>query len=122
MRNSSSYFAHIGFEKSLDSQGNIILTLPVTSEIVTESGDIPSGLFSSMLDIVIGSMIAEEVQKSTSTIHLSFNFFDLTNRGPFTSSAAIAHRDGKFVTGEGIVLDNDDQVVAKGIGTFKILY
>ncbi|MGP4061036.1 PaaI family thioesterase [Halobacillus sp. H74] len=121
MRDYSPFFERVGFHKYLDRDGRVILNLEVKPEVFTEEGKIPSGLFSSMLDIVIGSTIGEALQAPTSTVNLSMNYFDLTNNGPYSAHASITHRGGKMIVGEGTVLDGEEKVVAKGIGTFKVL-
>ncbi|WP_082234447.1 PaaI family thioesterase [Halobacillus massiliensis] len=121
MRSSSSFFAHIGFNKQIDENGRLVLNLPITKELLTETGDIPTGLFSTMLDIIIGSTIAEEVQQSTSTLSLNLHYFNLKNLGPYTSTASITYRDNKIITGEGIIRNTHGEIAAKAAGTFKIL-
>ena len=59
MRGQSSFFEHIGCTKHKGREGEILLTLQVQPEILSAEGTIPPGIFSSMLDIVIGSTIAE---------------------------------------------------------------
>lgn len=121
MREYSSFFEHVGFHKYIYRDGHVILNLEVKPEVITEEETIPSGLFSSMLDIVIGSTIGEALQVPTSTVNLNMNYFDLSNNGPFSAHASLTHRDGKNIVGEGTVLDGEEKVVAKGIGTFKVL-
>lgn len=121
MRDYSSFFEHVGFHKYLDRDGRVILHLEVKPEVITEEGTIPSGLFSSMLDIVIGSTIAEVLKAPTSTVNLNMNYFNLSNKGPYSAYASITHKSGKMIVGEGTVLDGEEKVAAKGIGTFKVL-
>lgn len=121
MRDYSSFFEHVGFHKHLDRDGRVILNLEVKPDVITEEGTIPSGLFSSMLDIVIGSTIGEVLQTPTSTVNLNMNYFDLDNKGSYSAHASITHRNGKIIVAEGTVLDGDEKVVAIGIGTFKVL-
>ncbi|SFJ48902.1 Acyl-coenzyme A thioesterase PaaI, contains HGG motif [Halobacillus dabanensis] len=120
MRESSSFFEHLGFHKYIDRDGRVILSLEVKPENITEDSTIPSGLFSSMLDTVIGSTIGETLQVPTSTVNLNMNYVDFSNNGPFSAHASITHKDGKMIVGEGTVLDGEDKVVAKGVGTFKV--
>ncbi|WLR49184.1 PaaI family thioesterase [Halobacillus litoralis] len=105
----------------MDEEQRVILELPLTAEVLNEDGTVPAGLFSTMLDIVIGSTIGEELQQPTSTVNLNMNYFDLSDRGPYTSYAWVTHQSGKTVVGEGVVEDSDQRVVAKGSGTFKVL-
>ncbi|MBX0357614.1 PaaI family thioesterase [Halobacillus sp. Nhm2S1] len=121
MRDFSAFFAHIGFHKHLDEEQRVILELPLTAEVLNEDGTVPAGLFSTMLDIVIGSTIGEVLQQPTSTVNLNMNYFDLSDKGPYTSYAWVTHQSGKIVIGEGVVEDSDQRVVAKGSGTFKVL-
>lgn len=121
LRDYSSFFEHVGFHKYLDKNGCVILNLKVKPEVVSEEGTVPSGLFSSMLDIVIGSTIGETLQLPTSTVNLNMNYFDFTNSGSYSAHASIINRSGKVIVGEGMVLNGEEKVVAKGIGTFKVL-
>ncbi|SFF78548.1 Acyl-coenzyme A thioesterase PaaI, contains HGG motif [Halobacillus alkaliphilus] len=121
MRGQSSFFEHIGCTKHRGREGEILLTLQVQPEILTVEGTIPPGIFSSMLDIVIGSTIAELVQQPTTTVNLNINYFDFTNCGPFTAVGTIIWRNEKLIAGEGSVLDRDGNLTAKAAGTFKVM-
>ncbi|MCA1011923.1 PaaI family thioesterase [Halobacillus halophilus] len=121
MRGQSSFFEHLGCIKHRGREGEILLTLQVKREILSAEGTIPSGIFSSMLDIVIGSTIAELVQQPTTTVNLNINYFDFTNCGPFTAVGTITWRNGKLIAGEGSVSDRDGNLKAKAAGTFKVI-
>ncbi|MGP4075964.1 PaaI family thioesterase [Halobacillus sp. K22] len=121
MRDQSSFFEHIGCSKHRGEEGEILLTLPVKPEILSAEGTMPPGIFSSMLDIVIGSTIGELIQKPTTTVNLNINYFDFANRGPFTAVGKIIWRNGKMIAGEGSVLDRDGNLAAKAAGTFKVM-
>ncbi|MFZ0474651.1 MAG: PaaI family thioesterase [Halobacillus sp.] len=120
MRGQSSFFEHIGCTKHKGREGEILLTLQVQPEILSAEGTIPPGIFSSMLDIVIGSTIADLVQQPTTTVNLNTNYFDFTNCGPFTAVGTITWRNEKLIAGEGSVLDRDGNLTAKATGTFKV--
>gem|GEM_PF-4070191 len=121
MRGQSSFFEHIGFAKHKGGEGEVLLTLQVRPEILSAEGSIPPGIFSSMLDIVIGSTIAELVQQPTTTVNLNINYFNFTNCGPFTAVGTIIWRNEKLIAGEGSVLDRDGNLIAKAAGTFKVM-
>ena len=95
LRAHSSFFEHIGFTKDISNSGEVILNLTVQPEILTEEDMIPTGVFSSMLDIIIGSTIGENFKQPTTTINLNINFFDLANKGPFKAVGSIICRDEK---------------------------
>ncbi|ASN06114.1 PaaI family thioesterase [Virgibacillus necropolis] len=116
----SSFFEHIGYAKHKSEQGDVVIGLNMNENLLVGDGTIPSGVFASMIDIVIGSTIAS-IGIPTTTVNLNFTYFDLTNKGPYTAFASITYRDGKMFTGEGYVIDKSKNTVAKGIGTFKAI-
>ncbi len=121
MQDHSAFFDHIGYKKHVDKKSRVTLDLPVKSEVVNEDGTLSPGLFSTMLDIVIGSTVNEEFKSPASTINLNTTYFDLSNKGPYRAYASITHQAEKVITGEGIVEDCFGEMAAKGIGTFKLL-
>ncbi|MFC7062120.1 PaaI family thioesterase [Halobacillus seohaensis] len=121
MNNHSSFFDYIGYQKYKGENQPIKLELNIKEKVLSEDGTIPAGVFASMLDIVVGSTISSEMGNPTTTVNLNMNFFDLTNKGAYTAFASITYKDEKMITGEGVVVDKMKNIVAKGVGTFKVL-
>lgn len=86
-----------------------------------EDDKIHTGVFSTMLDTVIGSAISNELGGFALTIHLNCSYFDLSKKKRYYSSAKIVHINNSIVTGEGEIIDDMGNVVARGIGEFKLI-
>jgi uncharacterized protein (TIGR00369 family) len=111
--------AYLGFE-ALDENSRR-LEIHVNRNLLNDDQTIHSGVFSTMLDTAIGFYISKNCNGFATTAQLNCSFFDINYKESYSSSASIVNIDGKLVTGEGIIYDQAGKMVAKGVGTFKVV-
>lgn len=117
----SLFFDYIGFEREKDEEGQIVLSITVKDHLLSDGQFIAGGVFATMLDMTIGSAVTNAARCPAATIHLNVSYFDLTRRKSFTCKADLTHKKENLAFGEGEIVDDDGNLVAKGQGTFKLL-
>jgi uncharacterized protein (TIGR00369 family) len=116
----STFFEHIGFRRDETDPDAFNLELDLQPDLLQDDGTIHSGVFSTMLDIVMGATISKRFLSFATTINLNISFFNLNPYPSFRAETTILHHDNKSVTAEGVILNNEGDLIAKGMGTFKI--
>lgn len=113
----STFFDYMGFSSMISDKFH--LGLPMQPHLLQEDGTIHPGVFSTMLDITMGATISIETESFATTINLNLSFFDLLPKEHYHAETKILNMEGKYITTEGMIYDQDGVLVAKGIGTFK---
>ena len=57
----------------------------------------------------------------TTTVELKVNFLDNTNSGRLTATAKVVSSDGRLMVGDIEIKDDDDRLIAQGLGTFLVI-
>jgi acyl-coenzyme A thioesterase PaaI-like protein len=117
--NCSLFFDYIGFKREADTKEQIILSITVKDHLLSDQQFIASGVFTTMLDIAIGTAITNLTHCPAATIQLNLSFFDLTRRQSFTCKVHLIHKEGNLAWGEGEIFDNKGNLAAKGQGAFN---
>jgi uncharacterized protein (TIGR00369 family) len=116
----STFFDFMGFSIKESKPTEFHLELPVGPELLEDHGSIHPGVFSTMLDIAIGATVSKTFDSFATTINLNVTFFDLSPKSIYHATADIVNQNGKYITGEGIVFDENQNMIAKATGIFKI--
>jgi uncharacterized protein (TIGR00369 family) len=116
----STFFDYLGFSIKESNPSKFYLELPIGPELLEDQGSIHPGVFSTMLDIAIGATVSRRFDSFATTINLNVSFFDLNPKVVYHATADIVNKNGKYITGEGIVFDENQTMIAKATGTFKI--
>nr|WP_082236005.1 PaaI family thioesterase [Halobacillus massiliensis] len=117
----SPYFSHIGFEIAQFEEGNVLLNLAVHENLYNVNGTLHGGVHASMLDLILGMAIRSTTKTRCSTINLNINYLAPAGEGKLTASGRILQKGYKIVTAEGEIYDQENSLIAKGIGTFKLI-
>jgi acyl-coenzyme A thioesterase PaaI-like protein len=116
----ASFYDYLGFIGEYDDNGlSYRLELPLQHFLLQEDGTVHPGVFATMLDIVMGASISKATSSFAITINLNLSYFDLDPKQTYFAETSILFRDGKYVTADGVIYDQNRKPVAKGTGTFK---
>lgn len=113
----STFFDYMGFNSKISE--TFQLELPIQPHLHQDDGTVHPGVFSTMLDITMGATVSIETNSFATTINLNLSFFDLFPKEQYHAETTILNQEGKYVTAEGTLYDEDGALIAKGIGTFK---
>ncbi|SEN56473.1 uncharacterized domain 1-containing protein [Mesobacillus persicus] len=116
----SSFFDYLGFISEETEEPTFDLELPINSFLLQDDGTVHPGVFATMLDIMMGATISKQTNSFATTINLNLHYFDLHPSNKYTAETTVLNRDGKYVTGEGVIYDEHQNQVAKASGTFKL--
>ncbi|XJZ28869.1 PaaI family thioesterase [Bacillota bacterium Lsc_1132] len=120
MKLNSTFFEKMGFLSTESAQSGFQLKLPLKKQLLQEDGVVHSGALSTMLDTVMGATVSKQFQSFATTIQLNLTFFDLTAKENYFAKTIILEQSEQYVIAEGTITDDKDELIAKGIGTFKI--
>ncbi|MFZ3591451.1 PaaI family thioesterase [Bacillus sp. DJP31] len=112
----------LGFQAISYEKGNVILQLQIEDYHKNSIGTVHGGVIATMIDNIIGATITSLVSLPSTTINLNISYTKPAVDGLLIAKATILQQGYRIVTGEGIITDQDDQMIAKGTGTFKILH
>lgn len=113
----STFFDYIGFNSG--SPDLFQLELGMRPHLLQDDGTVHPGVFATMVDITMGATISLKTNSFATTINLNLSFFDLLPKESYQAETRILNQDGKYVTAEGCIYDQDRVLIAKGSGTFK---
>lgn len=120
MEGNSTFYDKLGFTSHETSENSFLLELPLQTFLLQEEDKIHPGALSTMLDIAMGSIISKKYKAFATTINLNLTFFNLAPKECYRAKTRILDQKDQYVTAEGIVFDQEQILVAKAVGTFKI--
>jgi len=120
VRDHSTFLELVGFDADEREEGTFHLELKLQPHLYQDDGTIHPGVFSTMLDIVMGATVSRKFQSFATTINLNVSYFNLSPHNLYKGETTIIHQEGSYVTAEGVIVNETGEVVSKGIGTFKI--
>jgi uncharacterized protein (TIGR00369 family) len=118
----SQFSQLLGIKTVHFEKGNVILQLNIEENHINGIQTVHGGVIATLIDNIIGATIASIVNLPSTTINLNIQYLSPAKTGVLTARANILHLGYKIVTGEGIISDSENNVIAKGTGTFKILH
>ena len=120
MKLNSTFFEKLGFASDETAEDGFCLQLPLQPFLLQEVGVVHTGALSTMLDTVMGATVSKQFQAFATTIQLNLTYFDLVAKENYVAKTIILDHQENYVTAEGTVTDDNDSLIAKAIGTFKI--
>lgn len=118
---SSPFFSHVGLEIVHFEEGNILLKLPVTEQHLNANKTLHGGVHATMLDVILGITIRSITKTRCTTVNLNVNYFVPVTSGNVFAKARVLQQGYRIVTAEGEITDEQGNMLAKGIGTFKLI-
>lgn len=117
----SPFFSHIGFEVMHFQEGDILLKLPITEPLLNANRTLHGGVHATMLDMIIGMVIRSMTGTRCATINLNINYLTPITSGAIFAKGKILNQGYRTVTAEGEIWDENEEMLAKGVGTFKLI-
>ncbi len=118
---SSPFTNHLKFEMKINNN-EVVTTLKVENYHLNVKNTVHGGVLATMLDNVIGDSIAIAVNCPVITINLNIHYVaPVKVDSLLTASAKVIQQGYRISMAEGIIKDEKGNVIAKGIGTFKII-
>lgn len=117
----SPFFSHIGFEIINFQEDKIILKLPIKEQLLNVNRTLHGGVHATMLDQVLGMMTRVTTKTRCATINLNVNYLMATTNGDLFATAKVLQKGYRIVTAEGELFDEQGNILAKGVGTFKLI-
>ncbi len=117
------FVEHIGICMLEKSPGKVRLFLESKSELKNSWGSLHGGVIMTLLDVALASAgrSLDDKCKGAITVELKTNFISVANGTVLAEGRA--QRAGKsLIFSEGEVSDRDGVILAKGTGTFKLIY
>lgn len=118
----SKFINYLHIKPYQDDEENIALELKVDEHILNLNDTLHGGVHATLLDTIIGQTIAQLAESPVATINLSVYYSKPAKLGSILTAKGQVVQMGKSIaTGEGIITDETGTLIAKGIGSFKIL-
>lgn len=115
------FFDHLRFDMKINNN-EVVTILKVEEYHLNAKNTVHGGVIATMLDNVIGDSIAIAVNCSVVTINLNINYVAPVKVGSLlTATGKIIQQGYRISMAEGIIEDEKGNLIAKGIGTFKII-
>ena len=111
----------IGLSFTKFENGYSQCTLDVVDKLLNPHKVVHGGVLYSMADTGMGAALYSNLDKSElcATIEIKINYFKAVKSGALICNTKVIHKGKKIATMESEII-NDEQMVAKAIGTFSI--
>jgi uncharacterized protein (TIGR00369 family) len=122
MKTKNPFWTLLGMELIDAKKGWARIKLPYTEKLKNAIGIVHGGAIFSPADSAIGIALAGLIDKneSISTLEMKINFIKSFKGGELFAEAKIIHRGAQTAIGEVDVLDEKNNLIAKGLGTYAI--
>jgi len=117
----SPFFSHIGFEIIHFQEGKVLLKLPITQQLLNVNATLHGGVHAAMLDMILGMAIRTTTKTRCVTMNLNVNYLAPAISGNVFANGKIIKQGYRTVTAEGKLFDEQENLLAKGIGTYKLV-
>ena len=112
----------VGIQLEELEEGYVVYSLKIRPDHKNVNQSVHGGVFFSILDSVMGATVRTITKQPITTINSSINFFAPLREGDQIFASAKVVQCGKSIaTAEGEVKDCNGTILAKTIGTFKII-
>ena len=112
----------IGNKLEMLEEGHVVYSLKIEPHHKNVNQAVHGGVFFSILDSVMGATVRSVTKQPITTINSSINFFAPLREGnQIFASSKVVQCGKSIVTAEGEIKDCNGTVLAKTIGTFKII-
>ncbi|BDH61762.1 hypothetical protein MTP04_18920 [Lysinibacillus sp. PLM2] len=115
------YFQFIGFEIERFEEDEVLLKLTIQDHLLNVNETLHGGVHAAMIDQVLSMCLRAKTKTRCATINLNINYLAPSNSGTIYAKGKIIQLGYRIATVEGEVFTKDGQILAKGIGTFKII-
>ena len=122
MKTKNPFWTLLGMELMDAKKGWARVRLPYTEKLNNAIGIVHGGAIFSPADSAVGIALAGLVDKkeTISTLEMKINFIKSFKGGELIAEAKIIHRGTQTAIGEVDVLDEKNNLIAKGLATYAI--
>lgn len=115
------FFELIGAREEHWGDGRAVVSLQLSKDVLNSWGVAHGGVVSTILDTAMGGAALTAVGPASGvvTVSLSVNFIR-SGAGALVAEARVTRSGRSIVFCEGEVRDREGEVVARGMGTFKV--
>jgi uncharacterized protein (TIGR00369 family) len=118
----SPYNKHLGIKFEKFEEDSVVCSIKIATSHLNVNHSVHGGVYFSILDSVMGATIRTVVNQPIVTVNMSINYFAPLKKGEeMVATAKILQRGNSIVTMEGLVEDTKGRLLAKSIGTFKLI-
>ncbi|WP_257985387.1 PaaI family thioesterase [Bacillus sp. V5-8f] len=117
----SPFYNHLGLEIIHFEDNDVKIKLRIQENLLNANGTLHGGVLASMMDFIQGMLLRSVTKTRCVTISLNTHFLSSISEGEVFAEAKILQLGYKIATLESEIKDNRNNVIAKGMGTFKIL-
>ncbi|WP_066308608.1 PaaI family thioesterase [Bacillus sp. FJAT-29814] len=114
------FFKHIGFEFIKEEGSEIVLKLPLKQDLLNTNKTLHGGVHASILDAVQTVVLRNLYKCSVSALNLDVHYFAPSVSGNLFARAKVLQQGYKLATVEAKITDEQQQLIAKGTGVYKI--
>ena len=123
------YVHESAFSKLLDMRvrdpddGTSEVIMPIKPGHLQQAGRVQGGIVVALADYAMFRAIKALLKpgEATTTIELKVNFLAAAEKGALTATAKIISPGRRLMVGEMEVRDQDDKLIAQGLGTYMVL-
>jgi uncharacterized protein (TIGR00369 family) len=117
----SPFNQHVGLEMAYIEDGKLTVELAVDPKVTNVNGTVHGGVYATMLDVVFGMTIRSLAKCPLTTVNLNIHYLAPSQDGRLIATAKILQQGYRLWTAEGEITDQQGKLLAKGMGTFKIM-
>ncbi len=117
----SPFFSYIGLQIIYFEEGNVKVKLTIEESLLNTNGTLHGGVYATMLDFILGMVIRSVTKTRCVTTNLTTHYLASMSTGEIFAEAKVVQQGYKLAVVEGEIKDIKDNVIAKGIGTFKLI-
>jgi uncharacterized protein (TIGR00369 family) len=112
---------HVGFEIVRFEEGNVNIKLDVKEHLLNINGTLHGGVHATMLDYILGMVTRSVTKAKVVTTNLTVHYLSSISQGEIFAEAKVLQEGYKLAFTEGEIKDDQGNILAKGIGTFKLI-
>src|SRR5699024_3544665 len=117
----SPFYSLVGFEIIYFEKGNVKIKLPITNKLLNTNETLHGGVHDTMLDTIMEITIRTNSKTRFVTIRLNINYPAPSVSGSLYATGKVIKQGYRIVTAEGELVDEKKNLVAKGLGSFKLV-
>jgi uncharacterized protein (TIGR00369 family) len=115
------FLKYIGFEMITIEQENIVVKLSIQKKHHNTGQNLHGGVHAAMLDTVQSFILRSVYEVPVASLNVNVNYLAPSNSGDLFATAKIIQKGYKTATVESQITDDHDQIIAKGVGVYRIL-
>lgn len=117
----SPYLQHLGIEILTFEEENVEIKLNVGPHLLNTNGTIHGGVYASMMNLIQRMHLRSVTRTKCSAISSTVHFTSAIKTGAIYAKATIVTSTYKTAFVDGILTDENGNLISRGTGTYKII-